>query len=198
MPSPSAANELIAKVVGALEGAAIPCMLIGGQAIARVGEPRFTKDVDLTLGVDPSRFADVSAIALRLGMSPVAFRGMTPEQAAKAYLLFPVFDPVSKMVVDFIFTLEGFERLAIERAERLTIAGRRVRVATAEDLIVLKAIAGRPQDVRDIEGILLRNPKLDLEYVRKWLDAYARDLAEPFNKRFDEIVDRLSRGTDDA
>lgn len=198
MPSPSAANELIAKTVGALEDAAIPCMLIGGQAIARVGEPRFTKDVDLTLGVDPSGFAEVSAIATRLGMKPVEFRGMTPEQAAKAYLLFPVFDPHSKMVVDFIFTLEGFERLAIQRAERLTIGGKKVRVASAEDLVVLKTIAGRPQDIRDIEGILLRNRSLDTAYIRKWLDAYSRDLAEPFNRRFEEILERVTEGTSET
>ena len=51
------------------------------------------------------------------------------------------------------------------------LGGRRVvRLCSAEDLIIHKAMAGRAQDVLDIEGIVARQGKvLDVAYVRRWL-----------------------------
>ena len=38
-------------------------MVIGGQAVLIYGEPRLTRDIDITLGVGPERLADVLALA---------------------------------------------------------------------------------------------------------------------------------------
>ena len=52
--------------------------------------------------------------------------------------------------------------------------------------IVHKSVAGRPQDIADIKGIVNRQrPKLDLAYVRHWLATFAEikddpDLGRPF------------------
>ncbi len=52
-----------------------------------------------------------------------------------------------------------------------------VRLCSAEDLIIHKAVAGRPQDLRDIEGIVYRQgPMLDATTVRRWLGAFAEVL----------------------
>jgi hypothetical protein len=61
-----------------------------------------------------------------------------------------------------------------------------VRLSSAEDLIIHKAVAGRPQDLRDIEGVVYRQgPALDAEYVRRWLRAFAEVLEQP------ELPDRF-------
>ncbi len=44
-----------------------------------------------------------------------------------------------------------------------------VRFATAEDLLTHKLFAGRPRDLEDARGILLKQPHLGLGYVRAWL-----------------------------
>jgi len=52
--------------------------------------------------------------------------------------------------------------------------GKVVRLCSAEDLTIHKAVAGRPQDVRDIEGVVYRQgDRLDVEYIRSWLQEFA-------------------------
>ncbi len=50
-------------------------------------------------------------------------------------------------------TLPGYEEEALTHEVG---AGRSVRLCSAEDLIIHKALAGPPQDVLDIEGIVAR------------------------------------------
>jgi hypothetical protein len=54
------------------------------------------------------------------------------------------------------------------------------------DLIIHKAVAGRPQDLYDIQSVVYRQGvKLDVTYVRHWLEEFAdilgnRDVVERF------------------
>jgi hypothetical protein len=47
-----------------------------------------------------------------------------------------------------------------------------VRVPAVEDVILLKLIAGRTQDVADVEAILATNLALDLDYLEGWARAW--------------------------
>ncbi|MBE0478638.1 hypothetical protein IBX65_05915 [Candidatus Aerophobetes bacterium] len=44
-------EELLAKLGMSLDEHSIPYMIIGGQAVLLYGEPRLTRDIDVTLGV---------------------------------------------------------------------------------------------------------------------------------------------------
>jgi hypothetical protein len=62
-----------------------------------------------------------------------------------------------------------------------------VKLPQVEDLIIMKAIAQRPQDLRDIEGLLDVHPDANLERVRRWLGEFAAamtmpDILEEFEK----------------
>lgn len=46
-------EELLKRIAAALDAAGIPYMIIGGQAVLLYGEPRLTRDIDLTLGIGP-------------------------------------------------------------------------------------------------------------------------------------------------
>ena len=42
---------LLKKIAFELSSNSIPYMVIGGQAVLLYGEPRLTKDIDITLGI---------------------------------------------------------------------------------------------------------------------------------------------------
>jgi hypothetical protein len=84
--------------------------------------------------------------------------------------------------VDLAVGLSGFERQAVTRAERIEIAGSMISVATAEDLIIMKVLAGRPQDDQDVLALLVaQNEFLDWDYSLKTAgdlgEAVGQDLA---------------------
>ena len=48
-------DQIIARVGASLDQAGLPYMIIGGQAVLLYGEPRLTRDIDITLGVNIDR-----------------------------------------------------------------------------------------------------------------------------------------------
>jgi len=91
--------------------------------------------------------------------------------------------------VDISLGVPGYEEEVIRRAVDYEVApGKTVRLCSAEDLIIHKAVAGRPQDLIDIEGIVYRQgDHLDVEYIRRWLKEFADVLEMP------EILGRFER-----
>ncbi len=62
-----------------------------------------------------------------------------------------------------------FSLAEIDIQERTIInAQSNAGIATVEDLIVLKLIANRPQDLDDLASIIKGGRSIDLEYVRAW------------------------------
>jgi hypothetical protein len=74
--------------------------------------------------------------------------------------------------IDVALGATGFEAEMLNRAKLVAIAGKHnFRTASAEDIIVMKAIAARAHDWRDIEGIIVRQGRqLDWDYIGRWLD----------------------------
>ena len=48
-------EKLLKRLAVALDHVGLPYMVFGGQAVLLYGEPRLTRDIDITLGVDTSR-----------------------------------------------------------------------------------------------------------------------------------------------
>jgi hypothetical protein len=46
-------DSILQRLANALTDSHIPYMVIGGQAVLLYGEPRATKDIDVTLGIGP-------------------------------------------------------------------------------------------------------------------------------------------------
>jgi len=57
--------------------------------------------------------------------------------------------------------------------------GVNIPIPTPEDLIVMKAIARRPKDLEDIRGIVGSQPRLDVEYIRKYVEEFGEALDMP-------------------
>jgi len=176
--------QLLERLAHALNDARLPYMIIGGQAVLLYGEPRLTRDIDITLGVDIDRQADVASAATKLGLALL----VTPESFTKQAMVLPCLDPATGIRVDFIFSFTPYERQAIERAVSVAIGQAQVRFATAEDLIVHKMLAGRPRDHEDVTGILLKRPDLDSSYIRHWLTQFAATIHQPLVEQFEALI----------
>jgi predicted nucleotidyltransferase len=72
----------------------------------------------------------------------------------------------------------------------LEIGSLKLKVATPEDLIIMKAVAQRPRDIADIESILNAERGLDLARIRRWTQEFASVLGMP---EIHEGVERLFR-----
>ncbi len=176
-------KQLLERLAFALDAAAFPYMIIGGQAVLLYGEPRLTRDVDLTLGADLDRLGDLVTLAASLGLRPL----VNPEEFTRRTLVLPCEDPATRVRVDFILSFSPYERQAIERARAVAMGQAQVRFAAPEDLIVHKLIAGRPRDLEDVRGVLLKTPDVDLAYVRRWLREFEEALGRPLLERFEQL-----------
>ena len=177
-------QKLLEKIALALEERSIAYMLIGGQALLLYGEPRLTKDIDITLGIGPERLSLVLDMVKNLGFNVLV---ETPEKFVPQTLVLPCLEPKSGIRVDFIFSFSPYEQKAIKRARCVQIGKAEVRFASVEDLIIHKIIAARPRDLEDVRGVLIKNPELDVSYIKRWLKQFEKTISEPLFKRFDEI-----------
>jgi hypothetical protein len=156
------------------------CCVIGGLAVQRWGEPRQTRDVDLTLltGIG-GEAAFVDAILLHYAPRIPEARGFALERRV---LLVETSD---RIALDISLGALAYEARVIERASPVEVEpGITVTTCSAEDLLILKAFAGRVQDWLDVEGIIVRqgskvNRELVLDELRPLLDLKEDDEAEP-------------------
>ena len=177
-------ETLMAELSKALEQNGIPYMVIGGQAVLIHGEPRFTRDIDITLGVNTDKVERIFKIARELSLKPIED---ATEDFVKRNALLSVEDQETKIVVDFIFSFLPYERQAIQRAKPVHIGDASVRFATAEDTIIHKLFAGRPLDIADVEGIINNTRDLDKSYLKKWLKDFSGVAGRDLVKEYEEI-----------
>jgi len=178
-------KELIERIALSLERKRIPYMIIGGQAVLYYGEPRFTKDIDITLGVDVDALGKCMALASELNLT---FLVNDVEDFVKKTKVLPLQDAPTGVRVDFIFSHSQYERQAIERAKGVKFGKTSVKFASLEDVVIHKIIAGRARDIEDVSAMLLKNPEYDYQYISRWLRKFDDSLGESFVETFKKLV----------
>jgi predicted nucleotidyltransferase len=156
------ALRLVAK---GLDAADVDAVLIGGLAVATLGRPRWTHDIDMM--VRPEH-------AIR-ALDALAMVGMDTEQTDLAWL-FKAFH--GDVLVDLIFRSHGDMYLDDEmlgRSSMRRFKGVDVRVVSPEDLLVIKALVHdehNPRHWHDALALITRCD-LDWEYVQ-WRARHGR------------------------
>jgi hypothetical protein len=150
--------------------------VIGGFAVQRWGEPRLTVDLDVTVSAPPNDPEPL--IQAILAQFPSRVEAPIPFARRSRMVLVRAGNGCP---IDISLALPGYEDEVMRRTVDYELEpGKVVRLASAEDLILHKAIAGRPQDIRDIEGIVFRQgDSLNTAYIRQWLQAFAKALDAP-------------------
>lgn len=182
------AEQRLSSAVGALAQALTGVdrhMLIGGVAVIARGVRRLTDDVDATVWAAK---IDIDALQRRLKKHGISPRIPDAVAFARRNQVLLLRHAASGTDIDLSFAMLAFENDALDRAESLTIGRRRVRVASAEDLVVYKAIAARERDLSDVERLLeIHGDSIDLARVRRTVEELAGLLERP------ELVAGLER-----
>ena len=175
MASPVA--ELLRELAAVFGGAGVRWYLFGAQAAILHGAARLSADVDVTVDLPEG---SLSSLLATLSVRGFSARIPNPEAFAERTRVVPLVHGASGMPVDLVLAGPGLEERFFARIESFDVEGVRVPVASAEDMLVMKILAGREKDRADAAAIVAARVKdLDLVYVRATL----RALEEALDRR---------------
>ncbi len=158
-------------IFGVLQGGSVRYLVVGGVAVVLHGHPRFTADLDLVVALDPGNARKAIDALAGLGYRPRApvegalFADPAERQRwidEKGLTVFTLWSPQHPATEIDLFVREPFPfGDAWARATFADLGGVRVPVASIEDLVALKRVAGRPKDLEDIRVLeaIAREPQ---------------------------------------
>jgi len=138
-------------------------VVVGGVALVLHGVVRVTADLDLVVALHRENL-----IRLLEAMQELGYRPRIPVQpealldpdnraswiAEKNMQVFSFYDPGKPLALVDIMIREEIDFVELNRhAVLVPVDGLQVPVVALDDLIVLKKIAGRPQDLEDIKAL---------------------------------------------
>lgn len=158
--------------------------IIGGTAYQRWGEPRQTTDVDATLVVEFGTELETLKKLLKMFASRIE----NPEAFAVQNRIV-LLQSEEGIGIDLSLGGLAYESRLIERSSLWEVPGHgEIRTCSAEDLVVLKSFASRPQDWIDVEKVIIRQgSRLDRALIIEELTPLVELKEEP------EILDRLEQ-----
>lgn len=150
-------------------------MIIGGLAVQHWGEPRATRDVDVTVMVS-AESVDTFLEEATHRFRPRIADAVDFARRSRVLLL----QSSEGVPIDLSLGVPGYEEEVMRRAVTVTWPnGKSVRLVGCEDLIIHKCVAGRARDLEDVRSILRRQQgRVDLEYIRLWLKEFAELVPE--------------------
>jgi hypothetical protein len=148
---PMAVDDFFERLIAALERAEVAYMVTGSFASSTYGTPRATNDV-----------AEEEAF-----------------EALESRSQFNIIDFASAWKADLIFRKDReFSRVEFSRRRLQSVAGTRVYLASAEDIVIAKLEWNKSgeseRQIEDAAGIIRQQGiELDRAYVEQWVNALA-------------------------
>jgi len=157
-PPPAAGLASIFRRVGLRHA------LIGGHGVNTWIMPRQTDDYDFVVAPDRAGIERLEAELIALGLQHVR-REDGGGSSGPDFIQLK--NAAQDLAVDFQVAKTDYQMLILDRALHTESSG--FDVATPEDLIVLKLLAMRSQDQRDIALLVdVLGDRLDWPYIERW------------------------------
>jgi hypothetical protein len=158
-------RDALEALRAALDAEGVPWMCIGGLAVIARGVRRTTLDVDATIRGDA---VEIEPLVQRLGGQGILPRIPDAIDFARTSLVLLLRHESTGVDVDLSLAWLQFEHEALDARTLEAIGEVTIPVARAEDLVIYKVFAARPQDLRDAEAlVLLHGPALDTARIRR-------------------------------
>lgn len=165
-------QELLKRVVTALDAAGIDYMVTGSIASSLQGEPRATHDLDVVVQISPEQLPDLIRAFPRAEF-------YIDEAAARSAIqsrgMFNLLEITEGDKVDFwLLTDEPFDRSRFARKYAENVFGIRLKVSRPEDTILQKlkwmAHSGGSERafIDAVRVYEVQHGQLDNEYIEKW------------------------------
>lgn len=162
-------EEAAGLMLGALDKAGVPHMLVGGLTANFYGIPRATKDVDIVIHLAAGK--DLSAIEAALD-AEFYFDPQVTFETFTGNIRHIVKLRSSPFVMElFELGADPFQQERFKRRVSLVVPqlGQRVFLPTAEDVVVQKIRWGRPKDLDDAKDVMaVQADSLDYLYIEAW------------------------------
>jgi predicted nucleotidyltransferase len=167
------------EVARALNERRMDYALAGGLAYSALVEPRATTDVDVLILLEATSPDQVALLFSGVFDSVVPHRAPMPFKGVSIWRVIGIKDE-REAIVDLLLAQSEFHRQALTRKRIVEFQGLALPIVTLEDLILLKSMAGRLQDLADIEHISQQpDLQVDWPYVEAWRDKLGLPMIRP-------------------
>ncbi len=124
-------------------------LVVGGYAVMKYSEPRFTKDLDVFIATDKNNANGVYSALKEFG---APLENLTPDDFAQKGYFYQM--GRAPLRVDIMMSIPGVEfNEAWENREVVELDELKILFISRSDLIRAKEASGRPQDKIDIEKL---------------------------------------------
>ncbi len=172
-PALPSIDAALPDVAAWLTAAQAPFCLIGGVAASMLGSARTTLDIDILAIMEEERWETALTLAGQYALVPRVSNCLEFARESRVFLLT---HQSSAVDVDVIIAGLSFEKDLVHNAEQVKTGSATMPVARREDLIIMKAVAQRPRDMADIEGLIKSSGPLDWPYIESWAGEFAEAL----------------------
>jgi len=141
----------------------IDYMVVGGVALVLQGAVRMTADLDLMVALNENNLTAFVAVMSEMGFrpkAPVSAEAFISAENRESWMrdkgmqVFSFYHPEEMVSLVDVFVHEPipYNEMSKRRDEKV-LDDIIIPVASIQDLIMLKRIAGRPQDIEDIKAL---------------------------------------------
>ena len=171
--SPQPVADLLADLARGLGALGVRWFLFGAQAAILHGSARLSADVDVTVDLGARSNRELVDALVREGFE---LRVADVQGFVDATRVIPLLHVSSRMPLDIVLAGPGLEEQFFARAVERRVGDALVPVVSAEDLVAMKILAGRPRDTEDVASIVRARHDLDVEAIRGTLRLLERAL----------------------
>jgi hypothetical protein len=182
-------NAVAYAVADALAEAGLRYALSGAVALAAHGVIRATRDVDVSL---ESTAEELDRVFDALERAGCLFERAQARREISSSRYFIV--RCGTVKVDVFVSQHPHREAEIDRRVSVVAPDGKARwFSSAEDLAIHKLAMLRPKDHMDLELLFAAQaPKMDLAYVRHWVEAIASDPADRRRAALDYLIRRFA------